>query len=411
MSARYRLHCSIYTERQENENLLHLSCPVSPTNALSRRSSVATVSAPSSPLDLYSARFQGPMPSVSPFFNATEVAVAGDGILSEAVVKNCEQSSSHLGIQQHNDRRRKRSYSALERGNKVTATLSAAISAVNSAVDESKTDKMIPDADIAMPAFLPLPRHTVTRQDFDAAFEEGDAASPLPVASSNSLGHHFDKKGVRRPTFLRLETSNASERRRASRPLSQDGGAAEREQLGKSTFEAPGLEDFASADPLVKRRGSSLDMSPRACRRMAGLALSEKESASPSPTAFHWTRSDDQWDSPGRNRQTTRHHKCTPVDPARAADSAAAEQTKAASQLGITANNASLLVPGGLGTGEHVYDGIEIMCRSVHLPSDDDESDDEGTGASADLGLLGSSSRRRVKGWLRAKRKTVMPRS
>lgn len=42
--------------------------------------------------------------------------------------------------------------------------------------------------------------------------------------------------------------------------------------------------------------------------------------------------------------------------------------------LGLTAHNKDLLVPGGLGTGVHVYDGIAITGASVHLASDDEEA-------------------------------------
>jgi hypothetical protein len=54
-----------------------------------------------------------------------------------------------------------------------------------------------------------------------------------------------------------------------------------------------------------------------------------------------------------------------------------ADIPKAAAMLGMTANNEKLLVPGGLGTGEHVYDGVEIPCASVRLQSDDEEEEDE----------------------------------
>lgn len=53
------------------------------------------------------------------------------------------------------------------------------------------------------------------------------------------------------------------------------------------------------------------------------------------------------------------------------------DNPKVAAMLGMTANNEKLLVPGGLGTGEHVYDGIEIPCASVRLQSDDEGEEEE----------------------------------
>ncbi|CAO1616655.1 unnamed protein product [Sympodiomycopsis kandeliae] len=43
--------------------------------------------------------------------------------------------------------------------------------------------------------------------------------------------------------------------------------------------------------------------------------------------------------------------------------------------FGMNPSNAHLLVPGGLGTGEEVYDGVVIECASIRLGSDDEDDE------------------------------------
>lgn len=50
---------------------------------------------------------------------------------------------------------------------------------------------------------------------------------------------------------------------------------------------------------------------------------------------------------------------------------------KAEAVLGATSSNLHLLAPGGLGTGEHVYEGLVISGPSVRLNSDDEGDGDE----------------------------------
>ncbi|PWN19883.1 hypothetical protein BCV69DRAFT_299643 [Microstroma glucosiphilum] len=81
------------------------------------------------------------------------------------------------------------------------------------------------------------------------------------------------------------------------------------------------------------------------------------------------------------------------------------EASKGEQRLGATPLNRNLLAPGGLATGEGVYDGLVIPCASVHLGSDD-EDDHERKAALMRVGAAGGS-RGVMKKWLTRKKGTV----
>jgi hypothetical protein len=67
--------------------------------------------------------------------------------------------------------------------------------------------------------------------------------------------------------------------------------------------------------------------------------------------------------------------------------------------------NRNLLAPGGLATGEGVYDGLVIPCASVHLGSDD-EDDEERKAMSIRAGTAGGS-KGVMKKWLSRKKSSM----
>lgn len=167
-----------------------------------------------------------------------------------------------------------------------------------------------------------------------------------------------------------------------------------RHQADEKTLE----EVFGPLDKekVEKVESSTVTSNPAVCHSPYSSC-----SSSPSPTESHYDNVELGIDAE-RNRKRTRENvknersngntqrekECRVNHPGlksaftqengnRNASYTTAENPKAAAMLGMTANNEKLLVPGGLGTGEHVYDGIEIPCASVRLQSDDEEEEEE----------------------------------
>lgn len=80
------------------------------------------------------------------------------------------------------------------------------------------------------------------------------------------------------------------------------------------------------------------------------------------------------------------------------------EASKGEQRLGANPLNRNLLAPGGLATGEGVYDGLVIPCASVHLGSDDE--DDEERKAMA-LRESAGGSKGVMKKWLSRKKSSM----
>lgn len=81
------------------------------------------------------------------------------------------------------------------------------------------------------------------------------------------------------------------------------------------------------------------------------------------------------------------------------------EASKGEQRLGANPLNRNLLAPGGLATGEGVYDGLVIPCASVHLGSDD-EDDEERKALSIRNGTAGGS-KGVMKKWLSRKKSSM----
>lgn len=71
--------------------------------------------------------------------------------------------------------------------------------------------------------------------------------------------------------------------------------------------------------------------------------------------------------------------------------------SKSHAVLGWTPANSQLLVPGGLGTGEEVYDGVVIDCPSIRLTSDDE--DEQGAGGQSVA--KGKKMRKKAADWFK----------
>lgn len=204
--------------------------------------------------------------------------------------------------------------------------------------------------DIQMPAFLPLKRHQndtdLINEAFNNPFEVASTEVKVPhveMEASRSLQQHARRE---RPADLRLHHHNVADwdkkvkgclSRRASMICSP-------KDLPSATSSSGGDDSYIQY--LQRRRSSfdSSDLSPFGLRfKNSHLLRGSMSPASPNP--FQHRRHD--------------------------------SRAKADALLGKNALNEKLLVPAGLSTGLHVYDGVDIPCRSVHLPSDDEDDVDE----------------------------------
>jgi hypothetical protein len=239
---------------------------------------------------------------------------------------------------QPSERRRKRSPTDLRRCNVVVDDATLPIDFNDGVEQPTEEDKE--KQDIPMPAFLPLRRHQADADLLNEAFSQGEGlAAPL-----------FEKKDNFNPTALTSRTNSRGGKRPAHLRLHLEDGnsSAIRAKDRKSLCFTPGSSASFRTNPfddgLGHRRGSSFEL---------GRLSSPKRLQANFPYLI-------EADSPSDDL------------PTRTMES----KEKAAAVLGKNAANENLLVPGGLQTGEHVYDGLDIPCRSIHLQSDDEDSDD-----------------------------------
>jgi hypothetical protein len=272
-------------------------------------------------------------------------------------------------------RRRKRSESALMRCNVVA----------DGQVLKTEVDVQFggdrDQAKIPMPAFLPLKSHQPSSAFLEEAFalnshqvQQSNDESCRPISPTNSLTDRLESKGRKRPANLQLYFRNVEDLQAASPPPRRSNKNCSR-PMSMSFSPSLSSSTSTSMNPFEekcaisqRRRGSSFDIN----------------SYSPSQNAYLSY----QAPSPG------------PVN--QAASRLVDDGTKVATLLGINAGNRNLLVPGGLPTGEHVYDGVDIPCRSIHLQSDDEDQDDE----DEDVIARGrkNPTATGVKKWLKSKR-------
>lgn len=198
-------------------------------------------------------------------------------------------------------------------------------------------DMRCTDMDIVIPTCLPLPHRNQGKKHFDEAFAD---------LTFRSLAERMDQRGKRRPPHLSL----SSDTKRLNRPMSAHGALQ-----GWTSLDTPTL-------------GS--------CSALAGESLSQTRRRSSVDLSSILNRGPDQAEDMGNNSIWR----------------APKDVSKAAARLGLTAMNHGLLAPGGLGTGEHVYDGVDIKGASIRLASDDESE------------RVAESSSRRVRRWLRSKK-------
>lgn len=262
------------------------------------------------------------------------------------------------------ERRRKRSPSDLYRGNFVQ---DYEIFMSESYKDMEQEEFEGPKS-ITMPAFLPLRRHQHNTAFLDEAFAGGigedkkdNSEEYRPTALTSRT---ISRGGKRPPQNLQLASTNFDNISSSHRPKQR-----------ASVNLTPITTKFnAGNGPFdeyrVQRRGSSFDLGHLSSPHFTRLQQGDASSPSSYP------------DSPVFDPSLQRKMS----------------NGKAATILGKDYRNENLLAPGGLSTGEHVYDGVDIPCRSVHLQSDDEDEDT----------VKPKNAFTNVKAWLKAKTGSVI---
>ncbi|UZJ56188.1 hypothetical protein CBS101457_005508 [Exobasidium rhododendri] len=354
----------LWYDRIEQEEFAHLLSSAPNTPILASRRSSALQSGGLTPVDAYShgqKHFNSTLQLVLPKSpHCQDVASFHYMPMSDCYAENA------LDISEPSARRRKRSKSVLLRGNVVTdqQPLQGELESED-VVDRSRAFPESDRSDIIMPTFLPLKRHQASSALLDEAFATADKDTrPDEQTSPNS---RLETRGKKRPVNLQLHFRDLEEVKVAS-PLRR---TRPRSMVTPLSATMKSLEDpFDDENSGSSRpRNASFDItsiSPRSGR-------TGPSGADVSVYLSH---------TPGPNLSTIEH----PVP--------SVKNTKAASILGMHPGNENLLVPGGLPTGLHVYDGLDIPCRSIHLSSDDEDGDTCKEKKSLSSG---------VKKWLRSK--------
>lgn len=248
-----------------------------------------------------------------------------------------EEIDKKSALTKPDERRRKRSSADLRRGNIVQGD---EMFIMNSYKDMDQ--QLESPASIAMPAFLPLRRPQVNSALLDEAFTGivvGDKKEELEEYRPTALASRTSSRAGRRPQNLELDMTN----------FFDEVTSCLRPKLRTSTSLTPTNDGFSRKGPFdnnrTRRRGSSLDSNWISSPRTARLQYQEGFPSSKST------------ESPVFDLSMQKEMS----------------KSKAATILGKHSGNENLLVPGGLSTGEHVYDGVDIPCRSVHLQSDDED--------------------------------------
>ncbi|PWN31507.1 uncharacterized protein FA14DRAFT_94998 [Meira miltonrushii] len=261
-----------------------------------------------------------------PFMPLTAMLERGTNLQSETSVNSAEQAKDVQPVPLYRRRRNKRSRSDddihVQSKNKVfleRLTAEGDENPFENGVSPRKKDHLhITEKEIVMPSFLPIPRHRLDEKMLEEAF--GPLQKSLEVKTSdNSITTNLIKR----------QSPNSS------------AGTSPSPTRMQREISNPILD----ADRFMKR----------------SRAIDDNECTISSSKI-------DSNDDQSISKQKKERRNTTFIT---------SDNPKAAAMLGMTPNNEKLLVPGGLETGEHVYDGIEIPCASVRLQSDDEGEDED----------------------------------
>lgn len=268
-----------------------------------------------------------------PFLPLTAMLDRGTNLQSESSVNSAGQAKNPQPVPIYRRRRNKRSRSDddihVQSKNKVFVERLTTKEESNPFENDTRKDKIhAKEKEIFMPSFLPIPRHHLDGKMLEEAF--------------GPLQKNWDDK-----TNIISLTRNSVDRQSPS----------------SSTRSSPSPTTMHHDYPLFVPDGKKSVKRSRAVDEIECTNNITKSNSTGDASTFKQKNS---------RRNTT---------------FITADNPKAAAMLGMTANNEKLLIPGGLGTGEHVYDGIEIPCASVRLQSDDEGEDEDENVKSTSRGL------------------------